>query len=987
MRVFARFMRYFLPICLGFVVGINGIVSLNAQTLPEFQRDKQAESWADSVLQTLSLKQQIAQLYMVAAYSNRGPEHSHKISTLIENYEIGGLIFFQGGPYRQSVLLNHYQKLSNLPLLVAMDAEWGVGMRLDSTQSFPYQITLGAIQDNTGIYYMGEEIARQFRRLGMHINFAPVLDINKTPSNPVISYRSFGEHRYMVYDKGDAYAQGLGAGKILATGKHFPGHGDTDTDSHYKLPLISFDRARLDSVELYPFTKLFNQGLGGTMIAHLNIPSLVSEGEVPSTLSKDIVTGLLKEELGFKGLVFTDAMNMKAITNAYPSGQADLMAFKAGNDILEYSLDIPQGIETIYQAVRSGEIDSIEVAERCRKVLRLKGWSIQHVPQYVKLDNLHQDLHTPKSEYILEKLGKEAITVLRNPASLLPIKRLDSLDIGVLSIDRSANDFQKMLANFTKVSGYYLSPEASAEEIERMRAQLPKHNTWILSLHQTGKRPNNTQGVNDAVKAFFQEMAPKSITAVFRNPYTLNYYPGVENSRALLMGYESTPALEKAAAQIIFGAVGASGRLPVTVNETFPFGQGIETEGGIRLEYASPEAVGWNSQILHQNLDSIVHAGIKGKAYPGAQLLVAKKGKIVFHKAYGHHTYDSLRQVQLDDLYDYASVTKVTGPLPGLMYLHGEGKIDLDKPFHTYWPDWKRGNKKGLIFRDVLAHQARLQAWIPYWKTTLKKDSLSFKNKTFQMRPDLEYTIPITDYLFLHKDYKEKQIYKQIRKSPLREKPSYLYSGLTFYLYPQMIENLTEESYVDFTYNTFYRRLGAYTIGYNPMEEFSINRIIPTEQDNFFRMHQIHGKVHDEGAVMMGGVSGNAGLFSTSLDLAKLMQMYMNKGTYGGERFLKEASVNEFTRYQFAEEGNRRGLGFDKPPLTDEGKQNGYVAPSASEESFGHSGYTGTFTWADPKEELIIVFFSNRVYPNRNYRNLYRLNIRPSLHQVLYDME
>ncbi|MEM6632944.1 MAG: glycoside hydrolase family 3 N-terminal domain-containing protein [Bacteroidota bacterium] len=986
MRVFARFNRLFFPLWVGITLGIFEFSSLQGQSLPEFLTDTRSEEWADSVLNTLNLKQQIAQLYMVAAYSNRGPEHTYKISTLIENYEIGGLIFFQGGPHRQAVLTNHYQKLSKLPLLLAMDAEWGVGMRLDSAQSFPYQITLGAIRDNTGIYYMGEEIARQFKRLGMHVNFAPVLDINKTPSNPVISYRAFGEHRELVYDKGDAYSQGLQAGKILATGKHFPGHGDTDTDSHYKLPLIPFDKARLDSVELYPFAKLFNQGLGGTMIAHLNIPSLVNQEAIPSTLSKDVVTGLLKEELGYKGMIFTDAMNMKAITNAYPSGQADLMAFKAGNDVLEYSLNIPQGIETIYQAVRSGEIDSSEVSERCKKVLRLKAWSHQHVPRYVELENLYQDLHTPRSEYILERLGKEAITVLRNTNALLPLKRLDSLDVGVISIDRSKNDFQPMLSNYSKVSGYYLSPQANTEEIDKIREILPRHNTWILSLHQTGKRPNNTQGVNDAVKAFFQEIAPKCITVVFRNPYTLNYYPGVENSKALVMGYESTPALEKAAAQVIFGAVGASGRLPVTVNEQFPFGQGLETEGGIRLEFASPEDVGWKSEALHKRLDSIVESGITGKAYPGAQLLVAKKGKVVFHKAYGYHTYDSLRQVQLDDIYDYASLTKVTGPLPSLMYLHGDGKIDLDKPFHTYWPDWKRGNKKGLIFRDVLAHQAQLKAWIAYWTTSFKGDS-TFKKQTFRMRPGWGYTVPITDYLYLHKDYKEKQIYKQIRKSPLEEKPGYLYSGLSFYLYPRMIENLTGTPYVDFTYNTFYNRLGAYTIRYNPSEEYPLHRIIPTERDTFFRMHQIHGKVHDEGAVMMGGVSGNAGLFSTSLDLAKLMQMYMNEGTYGGERYLNEESVNEFTRYQFAEAGNRRGLGFDKPPLTNEGKKNGYVAPSASEESFGHSGYTGTFTWADPKEELIIVFFSNRVYPTRNARNLYRLNIRPSLHQVLYEME
>ena len=971
---------------MGIIGMCMGPHTLFSQTLPPHLQDSSNEAWADSVLQTLTLKQQVAQLFMVNAYSNRGPAHTYEISKLIESHEIGGVVFFQGGPYRQAILQNHYQQLSKLPLLIAMDAEWGVGMRLDSTQSFPYQIALGAIQDNTLIYEMGKEIGRQFRRMGMHINFAPVLDINKNPANPVIGYRAFGEHRELVAQKGAAYARGLQEAHVLATGKHFPGHGDTGTDSHYALPLIPFDTERLDSVELYPFRKLFDQGLGGTMIAHLNIPALEQASELPSTLSPAIVTSLLREKMNFQGIVFTDAMNMKAVADRYPAGVADLRALQAGNDVIEYSVDIPKGIEAIVQAVKLGEMDSTEIAMRCRKVLQLKAWGRPHISRYVDLNNLTADLHTPQSQFLQQQLAEASLTVLRNNEDLIPYKRLDTLDLGVLSISRKETHFQSALATYTRITPYHLRPDASSEEIQAIQKKLQQHNQLIVSLHQTGKRPNNTQGVNDAVKEFLQRIAPQSTMIIFRNPYALNHYPGIEDSPTLLMGYYSSPEMEKAAADVLFGSVAATGKLPVTVNEHFPFGQGIQTQGGLRLKYAAPEEVGWDSHRLHRRLDSIVQRGLSVKAYPGAQLLVAKKGKIVFHKAYGYHTYDSLKQVKLDDLYDYASVTKVTGPLPGLMHLHGEGKIDLDAPFHTYWPDWKRGNKKDLKFREILAHQARLKAWIAYWTTSFKRDS-TFKNKTFRMRPDEAYAIPITDYLYLHKGYKEKQIYKQIRKTPLNEKPGYLYSGLTFYLYPEMIEKLTGQSYTDFTYGNFYDRLGAHTIRYNPMEDFPLARIIPTERDTFFRMQQIHGRVHDEGAVMMGGVSGNAGLFSTSLDLAKLMQMYMNMGDYGGERYLKEESVKEFTRYQFKEEGNRRGLGFDKPPLTPEAKKNGYVAPSASEESFGHSGYTGTFAWADPKEELILVFFSNRVYPTRLNTNLYKYNIRPTMHQILYEMD
>jgi len=997
MRVFARLNISFFPLLstLRYTYALWLMLLVFCTTLtfaqqkvtssPPFLSDPGTAVWADSVMENLTLKERIAQLIMVAAFSNKGPSHTYEISKLIEEQGIGGVIFFQGGPVRQAKLHNHYQEISKVPLLVAMDGEWGLGMRLDSTMSFPYQMTLGAIQDVSLIKQMGLEIGKHFSRMGVHVNFAPVLDINNNPLNPVISYRSFGEDKQQVAEKGWAYAQGMQETGILANGKHFPGHGDTDIDSHYDLPRITHDLKRLNEVELYPFRYTMPKGLGSVMVAHLDIPALEPEAHIPSTLSKNIVTGLLQEKMGFEGMIFTDALNMQAVTKFYEPGIVDAKALMAGNDILLYTQDVDAAIKQIEKAILSGDIDTLEINRKCRKMLRLKAWARRYTPDEVETDQLIKDLNPTESRYLIQQLAESAMTLLKNDEEIIPLKRLDTLDIAVLSIGKQDNAFQKTLGKFTRISAYYLPQDASEDMTDSVRQKLYEHNMVIIGVHQIGRRPGISKQYNEHTQTLIATFArrPQTIISVFRNPYTLDYFPDIEQTDGLIMAYEGSAYTETAAAQLIMGAIGAKGKLPVNVNEHFRLGDGMNSTGGIRLKFTMPEDIGWDSEILNSQLDSIVNYGIAQKAYPGAQLLVAKDGKIIFHKAYGYHTYDSLRQVELADLYDFASVTKITGSLPGLMKLHDEGKFDLEERFSTYWRDWKWSNKRKLVIRDILAHQARLKPWIAYWTHTIK-DNGKFRNRTFRMRPNDDYNIPITDYLYQHEKFRDKKIFKMIRKSPLNEEPGYVYSGLAFYIFPTVIVHITGQDYQDYIYRNFYHKLGAYSLTYNPMDTYPLEDIIPTERDTFFRMQQIHGSVHDEGAVMMRGVSGNAGLFGTSHDLAKLMQMYMNKGTYGGERYISKETLDEFTSYQFREEGNRRGLGFDKPPL--ENKDEGYVAESASDESFGHSGYTGTFTWADPKHDLLLVFFSNRVFPTRLNTKLYQLNIRPSLHQTLYDM-
>ncbi|NOY37491.1 MAG: serine hydrolase, partial [Chlorobi bacterium] len=527
---------------------------------------------------------------------------------------------------------------------------------------------------------------------------------------------------------------------------------------------------------------------------------------------------------------------------------------------------------------------------------------------------------------------------------------------------------------------------APAAETARLMDTLQNYNFIILGLQNLSQRPYRNFGLTETVISAAQQIIDNhpTVTVFFGNPFALAKIPGIGRSAALLLTYQETGIMQDLAAQMVFGAYPVKGRLPVTVSEEFAMGDGLDMAAVNRLRYDIPEAEGMDSRLLERKIDSIAEAGIAAKAYPGCQVLVARHGTVVFHKTYGYHTYAKRQPTQREDLYDFASVTKVTGPLPALMRLHDQGKFQLDVPFYTYWPQWKHSNKKEVIVRDVLAHQARLKSWIPYWRNTVRHGH--FKWHTFSLDSSGRYTLYVAPRIFLNKNYTRK-IYKAIKKSPLEPEKKYLYSGLSFYLYPQIIKNLTGYDYPDYVKDSIYKPLGAYTITFNPYKNFKLPEIVPTENDTFFRKEQLHGWVHDEGAAMMGGISGNAGLFGTANDLAKLMQMYLQMGEFGGRRFISDSTMHEFTRCQFPENGNRRGLGFDKPLIENATltSERVYPARSASPSSFGHSGYTGTFTWADPENGLLYIFFSNRVYPTRYNSRIYDLNIRTAIHQVLYD--
>jgi len=954
------------------------------KTPPPFLQYMQS-SWVDSVLNSLNTDERIAQLIVAAAYSNRDAAHMQELQTLVRDHKIGGFIFFQGGPGRQARMVNQLQEASEVPLIIAMDAEWGLGMRLDSTLNFPFQMTLGAIQDDNMVYQMGREVARQFKRAGMHINFAPVVDVNNNAQNPVINYRSFGEDKENVARKGIAYMKGMQDEHILTTAKHFPGHGDTDTDSHYALPQINHNRARLDSLELYPFRKIIEEGVGGIMVAHLNIPALDATQGLPSTLSKPIVSGLLKDELGFEGLIVTDAMNMKGVTAGNEQGVVDKDAILAGNDVLEFTENVPKAIAEIKKAVAQGLISQEEIDLRCRKMLAVKQWVGLHEKQSVQVKNIANELNTPTGKLLNRKLMEAALTVLKNDNKLFPVLRLDTLKVAAISMGaKRETAFQQMLNRYTKVDNFVLDEKASQSQVSSVKSKLAGYDIVVAGVHDNSKYPRNRISFSAPLMQLVSDIAAmdNSILAVFKNPYVLNKLKNIEQAEGLIITYQDNTDAQELAAQLIFGGVSANGKLPVSVGSKFKAGDGLEVKGHIRFNYTLPEDAGMNSQVLQAGIDSLMWEAIHNKAIPGGQVLVAKDQKVVFYKAYGLHSYFDTVEVKKTDIYDLASISKVTTALPAVMKLHDEGKFDLEAGIDDYLPYYKGSNKADVPFRDILAHQARFKPWIPYWQNTLR-DNGSHKWFTFKEDSSRRFPVKVSDNLWLHRNYKKK-IFRAIKKSPLEEEKKYLYSGLLFYLLPTIVEELSGEDFLSYINENFYGPLGATTLTYNPMEKFDKQRIVPTEHDFLFRQEAIHGSVHDEGAIMMGGVSANAGLFANANDLAKLMQMYLNKGEYGGKRYISEATVNEFIRYQFPENDNRRGLGFDKPNLEYRGENNN-TAKDASPSSFGHSGFTGTFTWADPEHKLVYVFLSNRVHPTRANTRLYKLNTRTNIQQVLYD--
>lgn len=932
------------------------------------------KKWVDSIYSKMSLQEKIGQLFMISAYSNKDSVHVNSVEKLIQDYKVGGVIFFQGGPVRQAKLTNKYQSKSKIPLFVGIDAEWGLGMRLDSTYIYPWNMTLGAIQDLSLIESVGRNMAHENKRIGVHFNFAPVLDINTNPKNPIIGNRSFGEDKVNVSNKAIALMKGVESQGVFSTGKHFPGHGDTSTDSHKALPLVDFSKERLDLVELYPYKRIFDEGLASVMVAHLNIPSLEPRPNYPSSASYDIVTNLLQKQLGFEGLIFTDGLAMKGASNFKPPGELEIAVILAGNDILLCPENVPVAFQKLEVACTDGTITEERLAHSVKKILRYKYKAGLNNYKPVEMTNIYNDLNPSQNDALHYKLYENAITVLKNEKEILPVKNLDQ-KIAYVKMGEDVNStFVTTLKKYTEVT------EVANTNIDSLNQELEKYDTVIIGFHKVNKTWEK-QNFTDAELLWLQEIAKhnKVILDIFSKPYSLLPITNFDDIEGLVVSYQNSDISQVVSAEILFGAVDAKGKLPVSINTAFKVNDGLSTEKINRLAFTTPENVGMNPQILSK-IDAIAQKAIDEKMAPGMQVLVARKGSVIFQKSYGYQTYDKVKQVSNSDLYDVASISKMISTLPNVMQLYDKGKVTLDTQLKDMVPFFAKTNKEDIFFKDLLTHYAGLQAWIPFYKATLDSEGKPSK-KYYRKIAEKDFTTKVADSLYIRNDYHD-TIIKIIAETPLSLKKEYKYSDFTFIILKEYLERKTRKKLEDLSQQNFYSTLGMNNTLYNPLLKFDKNSIAPTEIDTYFRHQLIQGYVHDMAAAMEGGVAGHAGIFSNAMDVAKMMQLFLQKGNYGNKQYFSAQTFDAFNTCYYADKGVERGLGFDKRIRKD-----GPTCACVSPASFGHTGFTGNIAWVDPETEIVYVFLSNRTYPEvvNDENKLAKGKIREEIQQIIQE--
>ncbi|MDB5247645.1 MAG: beta-glucosidase-like glycosyl hydrolase [Segetibacter sp.] len=947
-----------------------------ATSFGQYHSSLPAGEWVDSVFKSLNKKQRIAQLMIIRAHSNLGQEHVTSVTALIKKYDVGGLCFFQGGPVRQANLTNLYQGIAKTPLMITIDGEWGLGMRLDSVTNFQRQLMIGAVTDAKLVYKFGHAVAEQCKRLGIHVNFAPVVDINNNPDNPVINDRSFGEDKYKVALYGVQYMKGMQDAGIMACAKHFPGHGDVAVDSHLDLPVINKTRQQLDSLELYPFRQLIKEGVGSVMIAHLYIPSIDTISNQATSLSYNNVTGLLKNELGFKGLTFTDALEMKGVTKYFPAGEASVQSLIAGNDMLCLPEDIPGSIKKIRKAIRKRQVTKDDFQARVKKVLLAKYNLGLNKFDTIQTANLTNDLNANTNE-LKTLISQNAITLLKLAnKDILPLKAKKIAYLGV-GIDKP-NAFANRLKQDFVADVFTFNYRNDTSRVARLVDSLKGHyELVVIGMHNYSRRPANRFGISPAAYQLINEVQSQTnaVTFVFGNPYAMKNI--ATSSANLVACYEDDEITQLTAADVLQGKVMPKGKLPVTVSDELKFGAGMSINNFFPL--VSAESVGFNPATLNK-IDSIANDAIKKHAAPGCVVLAAKDGKVAFQRSYGYTNYDSVEAVNNDMIYDLASVTKISATAVSVMKLYEEGRLDIDKTLGDYLPWVKGSNKENIKLRNLLLHQAGLVAWIPFYAETLDKQGKPLPAIYSPVQTD-SFSIRVAENIYMRNSWRD-TMYKRILTSKLTEPNKYVYSDLDFIFLGNVVEAITGKPLEEYVKQTFYTPLQMTTTSFRPRDHFALGAIAPTEHDKAWRQQLLRGDVHDPGAAMFGGVAGHAGLFSNAYDLAILYQMLLNGGEMNGVRYLEKATIDKFTAY--STNVSRRGLGFDKPEKDNATRRDPYPTLSASPLTFGHTGFTGTCVWADPATNLIYIFLSNRVTPEGENNKLLRMNVRSNIQEIIY---
>ncbi|MBL0336404.1 MAG: serine hydrolase [Chitinophagaceae bacterium] len=954
------------------------IILMPAKGFAQYKSKLPADKWVDSVFNSLSDDQRIAQLMVIRAHSNLGPDHVAKVVADIRKYNVGALCFFQGGPVRQANLTNYYQSIAQTPLMVTIDGEWGLGMRLDSVAKFPFQLTLGALDNDNLVYRMGLAVGEQCKRIGVHVNYAPVVDINNNPNNPVIGYRSFGEDKDKVSRFGIAYMKGMQDVGIMACAKHFPGHGDVDVDSHLDLPVINKTMKQLESMELVPFRAVFDAGIQSVMIAHLSIPAIDNTANRATSISKNNVTGLLRDSMHFEGLTFTDALEMKGVAKYFPGGTIAVEAIIAGNDMLCLPASVSESIEAIKKAISDKRLSWDDIYSKVKKVLLSKYNLGLNKTQWVDTNNLLADLNA-KTDAIRREVAANSITELNRAANTasrmdylsFPLqkgKKIAYVGIGLTEL----TDFGKRLKEDLGADVFLFSYKDGADKAADILKKVPKDGVYdaiIIGVHNYSLRPADNFGLTPAALDLYKNLNfIKTATLTFGNVLATKNFC---DAYSLLACYQDDSITQRVAADLVEGKIEARGHLPVSVCQ-YKFGFGIA-----KTQEDMPHPLMGKLSAI----DSIVNDALAQKAFPGCVVIAVHDGQILYHKAFGNYTFDKSPAMGAESIFDLASVTKISATTVSVMKLYEQGKLRLDKKLGDYLP-WVRGtNKANLKIEDILLHQAGLVAFIAFFKEVIDPVTGVPDPRVFSDKQKPGFSVRVAENIYLRDDYGD-TINDRILKSPLGAANKYVYSDNDFIFLGKIVEQISGMTLDQYVQQTFYSPMGMVSTGFKPRNRFPVTRMVPTEMEKGFRRQTMQGDVHDEGAAMLGGVAGHAGLFSDAYDLAMLYQMLLNKGEFNGRRYLDSSTVKLFTAYH--SRVSRRGYGFDKPEKDNTIRKDPYPSTLVSPETFGHTGFTGTCVWVDPKYNLVYVFLSNRVNPTRDNGKLSQLGIRGKIQDAIY---
>ncbi len=951
---------------------------LSAQAEPQFSQPD-SSAWIDSVMLSLNVEEKIGQLLNIRVMSGKDEKYYNDIERLIQIYSIGGVTFFKGSPIAQVSLTQRLQEKSKVPLMIALDAETGPAMRLDSVIALPDMMLIGATGKPRHAFEAGRIAGEQCRRLGVHLNFAPVADVNTNPANPVIGQRAFGEDPVLVAAMAGQYLEGIHIAGVLGCLKHFPGHGDSESDSHYTLPIIKLSSESIQNEHISPFYQNLERA-DAIMTGHLLVPALDSANQQPASLSPAIVTKLLRQQLGFKGLIITDAMDMQGAGRASYPGELELKALKAGNDIILLPKNPEEAVKAICMAIDSGQISLQEIDEHCKRVLAFKYKAGLWRRTNILKQNLVDDLNNPDYQASIQRMIGDAVTVCGD-TTLIPYNPVKHRKLAVISVFQENPSLLEFTWLRADADYFNLIKPDDTTEFNLMIDTLQYYDMTLIALHIPSRFQHKGYGLNAKSIAACNLLINKlpNITLILGNGYSSGSFTFPQKGSAQVFAWQNSPMAAEAALKVIFGEKGTAGRLPATLGKTFRKGDGHTIEPRPVLCFSEPQEAGVDPDKL-KVIDQIAMEGIEKGAYPGCQVLLARKGKVFYYKVFGKQDAAGISPVTKTDLYDIASLTKIAATTLALMRLYEEGIWNDHTKMKEILPQLSNNRLCNLHLVDILRHQAGLFPWIPFYKNTLEKGEPSPRYYRKEYRPGFE--IPVASGLYLRSDYVD-SIISVIDHTWVNAGGKFVYSDFGFILLRFGIERITHQPFAEYLEENFYRPMGLASLRFNPFETMPVRRIIPTSIDTEFRKQLLRGYVHDPAAAMLGGISGHAGLFSHALDLARIMQMLLWEGQYNGIQFFKPETIAHFTSYGPRPEKNRRGLGFDKPPLHSE--PDGPVCRAASPKSFGHSGFTGTYVWADPENGLIYVFLSNRVHPNDDNKLINTLNIRTRIHQAAYD--